>query len=228
MKRLFPFQVFFFGVLFFVFLSPSLEAQSFFSRLSWFGSGSILFFPEDNGLYSDPMPVLPSPGMGVGYPVYGPLSVELTLDLYFTHYGYADPLERAVPYAIENRSAQVWAFVLGVQAEACFSPVPLIDLRVYGGFAADMRLVLLAEDLNEGLDDIDAIRDETDKIRNYFWGQGRWFLPLVGGGLDFNLNESFKLGLDMRVWIPVYKLWTGEGFMKIDGWRFGPGVRLTF
>jgi hypothetical protein len=108
-----------------------------------------------------------------------------------------------------------------------FSPSSLIDLRAYGGFAADMRLVLLAEDLNES-DDIDKISAETDKVRSYFWGQGRWFLPLVGSGLDFKLNERFKLGIDARMWIPLYKLWTGEGFTKIDGWRFGIGARLTF
>lgn len=227
-KRTLPFLPFFAGVLFFASLSRPLEAQGFFSRLSWSAAGSILFFPEDNGMYSDPMPVLPSPGMAAAYPVYGPMWAELTLDLYFTHYGYSDPLGRAVPYAIENRSAQVWAFVLGAQAVARFSPAPLIDLRAYGGFAADMRLVLLAEDLNEGLDKIDEITAETDKVRSYFWGQGRWFLPLIGSGLDFNLNDRFKLGMDVRMWIPLYKLWTGEGFMKIDGWRFGAGVRLSF
>jgi hypothetical protein len=228
MKRTFPFLFFLFGVLFFLFPSRPREAQGFFSRLSWSAGGSILFFPEDNGMRSDPMPILPSPGMGVAYPVYGPMWAELTLDLYFTHYGYDYVLGRAVPYAIENRSSQVWAFVLGAQAVALFSPTPLIDIRAYGGFAADMRLVLLAEDLNEGLDRIDEITAETDNVRSYFWGQGRWFLPLLGSGVDFNLNEWFKLGMDVRMWIPLYKLWTGEGFMKIDGWRFGVGVRLSF
>jgi hypothetical protein len=228
MKRTLPFLFFFFGALFFLSLSRPLEAQSFFSRLSWSAGGSILFFPEDNGMRSDPMPILPSPGMGAAYPVYGPLWAELTLDLYFTHYGYDDTLGRAVPYAIENRSAQVWAFVLGAQAVGRFTLTPLVDLRAYGGFAADMRLVLLAEDLNEGIDKVGAIRAETDRVRNYFWGRGRWFLPLIGTGADFNLNERFKLGIDLRMWIPLYKLWTGEGFMKIDGWRFGTGLRLSF
>jgi hypothetical protein len=228
MKRTLPFLFFFFGAFFFLFSSRPLEAQGFFSRLSWSAGGSILFFPEDNGMDSDPMPVLPSPGLAVAYPVYGPMWAELTLDLYFTHYGYKDELGRAIPEAIEKRSSQVWAFVLGAQAVARFSPTSLIDLRAYGGFAADMRLVLLAEDLNEGLDDLDGLRGVTNKVRNYFWGQGRWFLPLIGSGIDFNLNERFKLGMDVRMWIPLYKLWTDEGFFKIDGWRFGTGVRLSF
>jgi hypothetical protein len=228
MKRTFPFLFLVFGALFLGFLSPPLEAQGFFSRLSWSAGGSILFFPEDNGMRSDPMPVLPSPGMGVAYPVYGPMWAELTLDLYFTHYGYDDTLGRAVPVAIENRSAQVWAFLLGAQAVARFSLIPLMDLRVYGGGAADMRLVLLAGDLNEGQDGRSAIRAETNRVKEYFWGQGRWFLPLAGAGLDFNLNERFKLGIDVRMWIPLYKLWTDEGFMKIDGWRFGTGIKLSF
>jgi hypothetical protein len=166
--------------------------------------------------------------MAVAYPVYGPMWVELTLDLYFTHYGYVDELERAVPDAIENRTSQVWAFDLGLQAVALFPITPLIDIRAYGGFTADLRLVLLAEDLNEGVDDIDAIQAKTDQVKNYFWGRGRWFLPIIGSGVDFNLNEKLKLGVDARVWIPLYKLWTDEGFIKIDGWRFGAGVRITF
>jgi hypothetical protein len=228
MKRTIAPVPFVFAALLFFSLGLPLEAQGFFSKLSWSAGGSLLFFPEDNGLYSDPMPILPSPGMAVAYPVAGPMWAELTLDFYFTHYGYSDELGRAVPYAIENRSAQVWAIVLGAQAVALFPVTPMIDVRAYGGLSADMRIVLLAEDLNEGVDDIPLIRKETDQVRSYFWGQGRWLLPVIGSGVDFSLNERFKLGVDLRMWIPLYKLWTDEGFTNIDGWRFGAGVRISF
>jgi hypothetical protein len=210
-------------------LALPLEAQGFFSRLTWAAEGSVLFFPEDNGMHSDPMPILPSPGLAVSHPLpWWPMHLELTLDFYFTHYGYDFELDRAVPYAIENRSSFVLGSVLGLQAKALFNITPVIDARAYGGFSADLRIVLIAADLNEGVDPMDEIRRETDAVRDYFWSSGRWFLPVIGGGMDFNLNSKLKLGLDLRVWFPLYKIWTAEDLPAIEGWRFGIGARITF
>jgi hypothetical protein len=156
------------------------------------------------------------------------MRLELTLDLYFTHYGYNFELDRAVPYAIENRSSFVLGPVLGLQGVALFDITPLIDVRVYGGFAADLRIVLIAEDLNEDVDPMDEIGRETDAVRDYFWSSGRWFLPVIGTGMDFNLNSKLKLGFDLRVWFPLYRIWTAEDLPAIEGWRFGLGARITF
>jgi hypothetical protein len=213
---------------FFGALAIPLEAQGFFSRLTWAAEGSVLFFPEDNGMHSDPMPVLPSPGVAVSHPLPWPMHLELTLDFYFTHYGYDFELDRAVPYAIENRSSFVFGSVLGVQALALFNITPLIDVRAYGGLSADLRIVLVAEDLNEGVDPMDEIQRETDAVRDYFWSKGRWLFPVLGGGIDFNLNPKLKLGLDLRIWFPLYRLWTAEDLPAIEGWRFGVGARITF
>ena len=204
------------------------EPQNFFSKISWFAQGSVLFFPEHNGMASDPMPILPSPGFGASYPVTKIFRVEATLDFYMTHYGYDDSLGRAVPNAIENRTALVIGSLLAFQAAAYFDVSPSITLRVYGGPAADLRIVLVAEDLNAGLDDMDTIRSQTDSVRNYFWSSGRWFMPVMGAGADFALNPRIKLGVDLRVWAPIYRLWTGENLPAIEGWRFGPGIRLSF
>jgi hypothetical protein len=139
------------------------------------------------------MPILPSPGFGAAYPVSSPVWLELTGDFYFTHYGYDFTLDRAVPYAIENRSSFVIGSVLGFQAVALFDLTPLVSVRVYGGPAADLRIVLIAEDLND-TDPMDEIRRETGAVKDYFWGKGRWFLPFFGAGADFNLNSKIKLG----------------------------------
>jgi hypothetical protein len=173
------------------------------------------------------MPVLPSPGFGAAYPVKGSLWLELTGDFYFTHYGYNFTLDRAVPAAIENRSSFVIGSVLGLQAVALFELSPVVSLRVYGGPAADLRIVLLAEDLNE-TDPMDEIRRETRAVKDYFWGKGRWFLPVFGAGMDFALNSKLKLGFDLRVWFPLYKVWSGENLPAAEGWRFGMGARITF
>ena len=203
------------------------QAQGFFSKVSWFAEGSVLFFPEDNGMHSDPMPILPSPGAGASYPITEIFRAELTLDFYMTHYGYDYGLGRAVPNAIENRTALVIGSILAFQAAAYFDLTPFMTVRVYGGPAADLRIVLIAEDLKEGLDDMDDIRRQTDSVRNYFWSSGRWFMPVIGSGVDFTINPRFKLGIDMRVWVPMYRLWTGENLPPIEGWRFGPGIRFT-
>ena len=203
------------------------EGGSFLGKLTWQIKGSIFFFPEDNGKYSDPMKVLPSLGAGASYPLTEKLRLEMTMDFYTTHYGYSSILGRAVPDAIENRTARVLGFVLGFHAARYFDLTSLMTLRAYGGPAIDMRIVFLAEGLDEGLPDIEDIRKDVDEVRSYFWSKGRWFLPVVGAGLDFAINPRFKLGIDMRIWIPIYRIWSGENLPAIEGWRFGPGITLT-
>ena len=200
-------------------------AGDFFKKISWFAEASVLFFPEDNGIHSDPMPVLPSPGLGASYPIKDNLKMELSLDFYWTNYQYSYVLKRAVPAAIENRSAQVIGSVLAVQAAAFFDVTPYMTFRVYGGPAADLRIVFIASDLRS--DDLDDASAQTDSVRNYFWSSGRWFMPVIGTGVDFKLNPSIKLGIDLRVWAPVYRLWSGEDLPAIEGWRFGAGLRFT-
>ena len=194
---------------------------------SWFAQGSVLFFPENNGLRSDPMPILPGFGAGFGLPIINPFRLEITLDMYFTTYGFDFTLGRAVPRAWENRSAFVWGSVLGVQAAYFWDLRSNMTLRFFGGLAADLRVVLVAPDLNDA-SPMEEIRKETDAVLRYFWSMGRWLLPVAGTGMDFNLNEKFRLGFDIRIWLPMYKLWTGESLPFIEGWRFGIGARVTF
>ena len=202
-----------------------LDAQGYFSKISWFGEGSVIFFPEDNGMDSDPMPILPSPGLGVVFPVNKLINIEATLDFYLTHYGYSYKLDRAVPSAIENRSARVIGSVLAVQAAAYFDVTTLLTARAFAGLAADLRIVLIAADLGPG-DERDA-SEQTDSVRKYFWSQARWLLPVTGGGVDFTINERIKVGIDLRAWLPAYRLWTKEGLPFLEGWRFAPGIRFT-
>ena len=227
----------FFAVLIFCFMTLPLvsqeneseqqpgEPQSFSGKISWFFEASVMFFPEKNGVYSDPMPILPSPGVGVSYPFTNIFKMELTLDFYMTHYGYSGALDRAVPTAIENRSARVIGSVLGFQGAAYFDITKLLTVRAYGGLAADLRIIIMAAGLAPE-DEYDASR-QTGLVRKYFWSKGRWFLPVMGVGLDFSINDNTKLGIDFRVWAPLYRLWTGENLPAIEGWRFNPGIRFT-
>ncbi|MDR2096477.1 MAG: hypothetical protein LBP76_13325 [Treponema sp.] len=211
----------------FAFSVVSLNADSLRRNIFWSFRGSIVVMPEDNGLESDPTPVLPVFGLAVAFPLpfIKSASLETSLDLYYNNYGYSDSLQRAVPLAIENRWTQVLGFVLGIHFLSTIPINSLLNFRVSGGFAADLRLCLIAADLNSY--EMDDASEQTRKVSDYFWGQGRWFLPVLGGGLDFTLNEKFLLGLDLRAWFPVYRLWTGENEPFIEGWRFGAGIKLT-
>jgi len=214
----------------FFFCAFPLKAENLTERMSWSIEGSILYFAEDNGNAGDPAPVLPSLGAAFNFQIFKYFFVELTEDLYFTHYAYNYQLNRAVPAAIENRSAFVFGFFTGLQALGRFPLTSNIYTRVYGGPALDLRIVTLAGNLHpddfSGNPKTDA-QIQTNSIREYFWGKGRWFLPVAGLGIDFNINEMFLLGLDLRVWFPLYKLYSGEDLPPIEGWRFGVGLRIS-
>ncbi|MDR2110702.1 MAG: hypothetical protein LBP32_05285 [Spirochaetaceae bacterium] len=225
MNRLFRPKGLILGALIFVFAVLPLGAEGFFKSLTWSFRGSVLIFPEDNGMDSDPMPILPSFGASAAYPVFGPLSVEVSLDMYATYYGYSYKLGRAVPYALENRSSFVVGSVLGIQALYRYNITRNIVLRGYGGPAADLRIPFIADGL-EGSDKEDASK-QTKDVAKYFWSVGRWFMPVAGVGIDFGITPKVMIGVDFRVWFPLYRTWTKEDLPAIEGWRFGPGFRIT-
>ncbi|MDR0303051.1 MAG: hypothetical protein LBI04_12170 [Treponema sp.] len=213
---------------FFLILIP-VSADSFLDDVNWATRGSIFYFA---GQGADPAPFLPSLGFSAVWQSTRLLRLEFTEDLYFTNYEYNSMLEYAMPCNPENRSAFVMGFVTGFQLTGAF-PIGKngTGLRLYGGPAADLRLVVLAfglhpDNLSTGDIKTDA-RLQTDAIRKYFWNEGRWFFPAAGMGMDFPINEKYLLGFDLRTWFPVYRLWTDKDLPAVDGWRFGVGLRLT-
>jgi hypothetical protein len=200
-------------------------------RLTWSFTGTLLVFPEENGpRRGAPMPLLPSPGAALACRLWGPLEAALSLDLYFTHYGYDWDLGRPLPVEIENRSAFVLGALTGLRAGVRIPLGSRGALRLYAGPAADLRLVVTAEDLHESdlsPDDPSGAPMQTDAVRDYMWGEGRWFFPFAGIGGDFPVNDRFLFGIDFRVWFPVYRYWTGEDLPPLEGWRFGPAFTIT-
>lgn len=207
------------------FTAASVSADSFLDSLRWSFSGSVLVMPEDNGLESDPMPILAVPGVSAAYPLSTFVSLETSLDFYGTYYGYSYSLDRAVPFAIENRSSFVFGSVLGIQAVYRLQFRDTLAFRFYAGPTADLRLCLIAGGL-EGADKEDAA-EQTADIRRYFWSGGRFLLPVLGAGLDCISTEHFLIGVDGRIWIPAYKLWTKEDLPAVEGWRAALGIKFS-
>jgi hypothetical protein len=214
--------------------SEALEIENvpkgFFSYFSLSLGTVVLFFPESDALRSDPMPVLPSPHIALGYPFAfvgnTAFSVETTLDLYWTHYTYNEDLKRPVPAAIENRSSMVIGPLLGVQVQGKTEVGPVVFVRYFLGAAFDLRIILIAEDLNDA--DLATASNATELTNDYFWSEGRWVFPFAGAGVDFKISPRLSFGVAGRVWIPLYRWQTNEDLSGFDGWRFGVDFRVTF
>ncbi|MDR0451055.1 MAG: hypothetical protein LBH26_07295 [Treponema sp.] len=208
-----------------------LNPSGFRDRLSWAVHGTLLLFPEENGPNrGGPAPILPSPGASLACRFWGPFSADASLDLYFTHYAYDFELDRAVPVEAENRSAFVFGPILGLSLTGRIPLGERFSVRLSGGLAMDLRIVMPAFGLNDAdlaENDPRGAPMQVEALRDYFWDQGRWLLPVLGAGFDTALNGKFTLGIDFRLWFPLYRLWTGEDLPGLEGWRFGPGFRIT-
>ncbi|MCL2759025.1 MAG: hypothetical protein FWD22_02310 [Treponema sp.] len=196
------------------------------NAFQWSITGNILGFPADNGVDSDPFPIIPSGGGVLSFRILGPLRVELTEDIYMKNYEFNTQLGYPMASNPENGRTLIIGFITGIQLTGNF---PLGDsgtaLRIYAGPAADLRIITTAISDYPG-DEAEA-KIHTDAIREYFWSKNRWFIPVAGIGMDFPINEKFLLGFDLRTWFPVYKLNADDNTSAIDGWRFGAGIRIT-
>jgi len=220
------------ALLFFFLVTVPLSADSLWSNIQWSFGGNLFHFAANNGADSDPAPILPSLGFSAAIQITEILWLEVTEDIYFTNYQYN--AERDYPMACSQpeRSAFVMGFKTGIQL---VGKIPINDngitVRVYGGPAADFRIVTLAFGLNYEGDFTGDIKTDpqlqTNAIRNYFWSNGRFIMPVIGAGMDFPISEHFMVGFDLRAWIPIYKVWTNDDTPAIDGWRFGIGFRIT-
>jgi hypothetical protein len=194
-------------------------------ELSWTAKASLLAIAEDNGLASDPFPLLPAPGAELALGILPFLAWEPSLDLYATNYGYLDALGRAAPAALENRWVAVTGFVIGSPAVFRIELPKSLRLRLSVGPAVDFRLCLPAWGMTAA-DQAEAAR-QTGAVVVYFWESGRWFYPTAGVGLEGPTPNGWRIGGEFRVWFPLYRAWTDESAPALDNWRFAVGLRVT-
>jgi hypothetical protein len=218
-------------------LAAPLAAQSVSSAgpFAWGVRGSILFFPQDAEMQADmrydAMPRLPALGGALSYTLIGPLALEASLDLWGTDYGYLEGEGRPVPAIPDNRIAFVVAPSLGLQVLGRFDLTGDMTLRVFAGPSADLRLALLSYNLDQNGTEPNTGRPYPEILQDiaaYFWGGGRWLLPVAGLGFDYRIARGVMLGLDARIWFPLYRLWTDETLSPAEGWRFSLGFMVNF
>lgn len=192
--------------------------------------GYVFFFRDDSSLESDAAPILPAFHLNLSFPVWraGYINIYLGLsgDVYSTHYMWSETLARPLPAGAENRRALVYGFPLGIAANLRFNLLQKLALCASLGATADLRLTLLAEDLNPS-DPLDAISAECDKIGEYFFNDMHWLYIEAGIGADYKFSEKYSIEFQGRILIPVSAPSERQGeTVSFLGARPGAGFRV--
>ncbi|MDR2965316.1 MAG: hypothetical protein LBU88_06035 [Treponema sp.] len=205
-----------------LFLAILPAGAQFSDYIYWSYNGSIVFLASDNGNKNPPQ-IVPSLGISAAYSIFKHLRVELTEDVYFANYEF-----NGYPMACEigHSEAFVAGFTTGLQLTGFFPVAPNeTAFRFYGGLAADLRLVTHSLGLSSYYQNEN--KQQVENITNYFWANGRMFFASMGLGIDIPFSDKQSLGIDLRAWAPLYRLWTDKDLPEIDGWRFGAGIRIS-
>ena len=187
--------------------------------------GGVLIFNEDGGLQTAPLPVLSSAVVSFDWVLLKRgivnLAVEANLGLYGNNYIWVSG--RPYPTEIENRLTFVFGFITGASAKLML-PVSIFLFNTELGFAFDLRVITEAADLNK--EDAEDARFATEKIREYYWNEGRFFYPAFGLGLDFPIITGWNLGFSFKMWMPVVQIAYGES-PGMNDWRFGFALTVS-
>jgi hypothetical protein len=173
-----------------------------------------VLFENDKDLVGAPTPVLASPGLSFGwYPIgrsvgkgsFG-FGMKIRLDFYMTNFGWPVGASNPVPVEIENRSTYVIGLPLSLLAEASWQPFSRFAFRLNAGIAADLRIALLALDLNssdKNDSDPNSATYQNKKTAPWFWQNFRWFYIEAGLGADYIITNKWRVALDARALVPV-------------------------
>jgi len=215
------------AVIIFIFILMMFPANTVFGdAFGWAAKGSLFLFASDNGPRADPPAIVPSLGFSLTWQLLDFLRIEFSEDIYFSNYEFSREFGYPVACGLDSRYSFVIGFITAIQATGTF-PIGNngIMARVFGGPSADLRIITQAVGLHPT--DIQEAEQQTKMLTDHFWGNGRWFMPVFGAGMDFPAVENYLIGFDLRVWFPMYKLWINDNTPAIDGWRFGISLRIT-
>ena len=218
-----------------------VEALSGYSPWSFFGglnliinsNGAGVTFVGINpdgstgGLSSAPSPIAGFLGAEYRYPIMKDVLIAPSISLYGLRYLWAD--DRALPAEIENRTA--------------FVPTLLIDcpflyrvekgrmLYTFGGGPGfTLRWGFLESSVGKNeksySEDMTA-GDQVKEVNKYLWGSGRWFYPILSGTARYRLENGWGAGLNLRVGIPIFNLWSTPSVPFYDSMMIMAALAIT-
>jgi hypothetical protein len=193
--------------------------------------GDAVIHTDEGKIIADPNPLVFPFDFSVGFLVAGNNFLDIyvlpSLAIYWTNYIWDDEVERPLPAAIENRSEFVMGFFTGVDAEIQLPIGKSFLFFADVGFAADMRLVMFAADINEN--DKEEISDDVDKVKDYFWDFAslRPFYFHAALGVGMRHANDYSIAVNLNMWLPFVPPPRRDGDIALLGARFGLGVRLS-
>jgi hypothetical protein len=191
--------------------------------------GDAVIHTEDENIRADPNPIVFAFDFSAGFLVAGNNSFDIyilpSLAIYWTHYRWNDEIGRPLPAAVENRDEFVMGFFTGIDAEFQRPIGKSLLLFADAGLAADMRLVLIADGLNEGIDPLEEIAADVEKVKNYFWKHPLYFHTALGVGMRH--TKDYSIAVNLNMWLPFAPPPRIEGDIALLGARFALGMRLS-
>ncbi|MGP1587357.1 MAG: hypothetical protein ACTTHG_03330 [Treponemataceae bacterium] len=129
--------------------------------------------------------------------------------------------ENALPSPPENRTAYVPAILLDFPM--CFvCPVGKTQFSLGAGFVFYARVAFLTDGVPP------AEQDDVKKINNFFWSNGRFFMPSFQLAWDFGLTNDSFCGIFVKYLLPMGSWIDKNSFSKAQETIISAGIRFGF
>lgn len=182
--------------------TPSETSQNAFLQLfsswKWCLAGGVQIMLNTDDYNSDPSPIVPTAAILARIPLKNNLELAPMVNMYITRYLWAN--DRALPAALENRTALVPTILLDVPAVFRLN-AGRVNFDLGAGLAFCIR-VAFAESVLP-----DEEKSSVKSINKYLWEQGRFIYPSFRAGITLPLENGVEPGLLFRAFVPVFNFW---------------------
>lgn len=161
------------------------------------------------GLESAPSQLVGVLGLEYRLPIWKPgVYFSPSVSLLLLSYLWAN--DQALPAEIENRTA----FVPAILLDGSFLYTIEKDRFLYsfgGGPGIMIRYGFLESGVSENertSASAPTAGEQVENINSYLWSSLRWFYPMIQGGVRYRLTNGWGAGVNLRIGIPVFNLWS--------------------
>lgn len=169
-----------------------------FSSWKWCLSGGVQIMLNTDDYNSDPSPIVPTAAILARIPLKNNWELAPMVNMYITRYLWAN--ERALPAALENRTALVPTILLDVPAVYRIN-AGRVNFDLGAGLAFCIRAAFAESVLP------DEEKSSVKSINKYLWEQGRFLYPSFRAGITLPLENGVEPGLLFRAFVPVFNFW---------------------